>query len=679
MARSLDGKSIGKYRLLEVIGRGGMATVYLAYQEDLDRQVAVKVLPPHPGQDERFVERFQQEARTVARLQHPHILPLYDYGTELGTLGEGDILYLVMPYIDGGALDRTMMDGRLEPSFVEKVLREIASALDYAHKRGIVHRDIKPANILLDGEGRALLADFGIAKLTENPLNLTGTAVVGTPAYMAPDQSQGAGTDSRADVYALGVVVYEMLTGEQPFRADNAVQVMMKHISEPAPTVTSRVKELPGALDDVIQRVMSKDPEDRYQTAGDFAEAFSAALHKDDSLDAIRRRIPVADGTQVLPEMRTERYPVQAPARAAAGATPRTAQILFAAALLLLVLIIGVVLLNGGELSVTTSETGDATRTSAPTTIPQVALATFGQVSFSTVAAPGDSVALRLTNVQVPPAGQVYVAWMVNTATGDRLNFGRVPVDAAGSGSAAFESPDGLMLPQAYNALLLTLEPVDSERAATPSGEVLYSGMFDPVISAMLRELFVASDQGLDGNSLLNTALAEARFTTQHAGLAADAPNLGGLLNHVEHTINIILGTEEDLDNNGRGINPGAGIGLIPMLDAMNALVVSATENASLRAQTEAEAIRVCINNVDTWARELLQLERGFLQVGSVEAAQADMVTATALADQLTTGIDANGQNGVEPFEGECGLAQIPVYGLLVATIDITEGDVTSE
>ncbi|MBC8098240.1 MAG: serine/threonine protein kinase, partial [Armatimonadetes bacterium] len=182
---SLVGRKIGQYEVKALIGRGGMATVYLGYQTNIDRQVAIKVLPPHPGLDTEFTQRFELEARTVAKLQHPHILQLFDYGSQ------DDILYFIAPYIEGGSLERLMQPGPMEPALVEKLLREVAGALDYAHRQDIIHRDIKPGNILIDAEGHALLADFGIAKITSSGSNLTGTAVVGTPAYMAPEQAQG--------------------------------------------------------------------------------------------------------------------------------------------------------------------------------------------------------------------------------------------------------------------------------------------------------------------------------------------------------------------------------------------------------------------------------------------------------------------------------------------------------
>ncbi|MBZ0274841.1 MAG: serine/threonine protein kinase, partial [Anaerolineae bacterium] len=197
MASSLVGRKLGKYDIIELLGRGGMATVYKGRQSEIDRFVAVKVLPPHPGQDPQFIERFQLEARTIARLQHPHILPLYDYGMQ------DDILYLATAYVSGGSLEDRIKQGPLPLAEVERLLRQIASALDYAHRQNVIHRDIKPGNILLDGEGHALLADFGIVKITGGDSRLTGTGgMVGTPAYMSPEQGTGVNITSSVDIYA---------------------------------------------------------------------------------------------------------------------------------------------------------------------------------------------------------------------------------------------------------------------------------------------------------------------------------------------------------------------------------------------------------------------------------------------------------------------------------------------
>lgn len=247
VSASLVGRTLGKYEIVGLIGQGGMATVYKAYQREIDRHVALKVLPPHPGQDPQYVERFRLEARTVARLQHPHILPLYDYGNQ------DDILFLVTAYVEGGSLGDRIRHGPMPLADVDHVLRQISSALDYAHKNGMIHRDIKPDNILLDKEGNALLTDFGIVKLAEGDANLTATGgMIGTPAYMSPEQGQGLPVSPATDVYSLGVVVFEMISGQQPYTADTGLQIVLKHITEPIPSVVEIKPGVPPAVDLVL-------------------------------------------------------------------------------------------------------------------------------------------------------------------------------------------------------------------------------------------------------------------------------------------------------------------------------------------------------------------------------------------------------------------------------------------
>ncbi|MBZ0309288.1 MAG: serine/threonine protein kinase, partial [Anaerolineae bacterium] len=265
---------LGKYEIRSLLGQGGMAAVYLAYQSDIDRDVAVKVLPPHPGQDPQFMERFQQEARTIARLQHPHILPVFDFGVENG------ILYLVMPYVGGGSLKNLLQGRRLPPQRIIEILTAVAAAVDYAHRQGVIHRDIKPDNILLDKEGHPILTDFGIAKLLESNAQFTASGgFLGTPAYMAPEQGRGVkDIDGRADIYALGVLAFEMLTGRHPYSAETPMMVMFKHVSDPVPSLLEVAPEYPPPVDAVLQRALAKDREARYQTAADFSKALTAAL-----------------------------------------------------------------------------------------------------------------------------------------------------------------------------------------------------------------------------------------------------------------------------------------------------------------------------------------------------------------------------------------------------------------
>lgn len=208
----LTGHSLGngRYEVLEQVGAGGMATVYKAHDTHRNCDVAIKVLPRHPAQDQREIERFHREAQTVARLSHPHILPFYDEGSQ------PDLLYLVMLYVAGGSL-KDYFKKPLSLQEVVRLLEGVGQAVDYAHSEGVFHRDIKPANILLDN-GFTYLADFGIAKFSRSTSTLTGIEVIGTPLYMPPEQAVGTKIDGRSDVYALGVVVYELLTGQTPYR-----------------------------------------------------------------------------------------------------------------------------------------------------------------------------------------------------------------------------------------------------------------------------------------------------------------------------------------------------------------------------------------------------------------------------------------------------------------------------
>ena len=265
------GTTLGVYEVLEEVGRGGMATVYRARHGGMDRIVALKVLKQSFAGDPDALARFQREARLIARLEHPHLLPVYDFD------GAHDPPYIAMRYVESGTLKDLLKRGRLGLGEAAHLLDQVASALDYAHRQGVVHRDIKPSNVMLDGEGNAFLADFGLARVAlpdregEGALTLPGT-VLGTPSYMSPEQAVGAGTvDRRADLYALGVLLFEMVTGTLPFPGDNPVEVAMAHVGRPIPLATERDPSLPAAVDAVIRRAMAKRPEDRFDSAAELS------------------------------------------------------------------------------------------------------------------------------------------------------------------------------------------------------------------------------------------------------------------------------------------------------------------------------------------------------------------------------------------------------------------------
>lgn len=271
------GERLGPYELHEVIGRGGMATVYRAHQPSMDRDVAIKIISAELAAEPEFAERFEREARIIARLQHPHILPVFDFGRE------GETIYLVMRLMEGGNLARELRNGALPVKRAVDLTRQIASALDYAHLRGIVHRDLKPTNVLLDNLGNAYLTDFGIAKMLSGgpTTGLTATgAVMGTPTYMAPEQWRAEPIDGRTDIYALGVILYQMLCGQVPFAAETPHGLMYQHLDMTPPQPTTIKPDLPLSIEPVIAKALAKRPEDRYASAGELADALDEAIQQ---------------------------------------------------------------------------------------------------------------------------------------------------------------------------------------------------------------------------------------------------------------------------------------------------------------------------------------------------------------------------------------------------------------
>src|ERR671919_283440 len=270
-----SGQMLGPYRIINQIGKGGMATVYKAYQASVDRYVAIKVLPSQLAESKEFATRFQQEARIIAKLEHPHILPVFDYGESDG------IAYFVMRYLEAGTLKDKMVAHRPLPlNEIDRIFTQLTDALRYAHSFGIIHRDLKPANALIDSHGNIFLTDFGIAKLLESASpRLTQTdAIMGTPAYISPEQAQAGPVDQRSDIYSLGIILYEMVTGSVPFTAETPLAVLFKHISDPLPPPSLVKPDIRPAVEKVILKALSKDPRDRFSTAAEFVAAWERAL-----------------------------------------------------------------------------------------------------------------------------------------------------------------------------------------------------------------------------------------------------------------------------------------------------------------------------------------------------------------------------------------------------------------
>jgi len=267
----LTGRTLGQYEIGQQLGQGGMATVYLAQQKSIGRTVAIKVMPPHFLHDPTFLQRFEHEVKVIAALQHPRVLPVYDYGQI------EDRPYIVMAYMSGGTLADRIQEDPLPLEQIVKLTEQIAEGLGHAHRKGIIHRDLKPSNILLDENGNAYLADFGIAKVSESTAQLTGSAIIGTPSYMAPEMAETGEVTPAVDVYALGVTLFQMLTGKNPFQGNTPIRVMMAHASEPVPDVRDTRPDLPRTITEVVNKAMAKRPEDRYAAVADLARDLQQA------------------------------------------------------------------------------------------------------------------------------------------------------------------------------------------------------------------------------------------------------------------------------------------------------------------------------------------------------------------------------------------------------------------
>jgi len=351
---NLSGRTLGQFEVMDEIGRGGMAAVYRARQRSINRIVAIKVLPPALMHDPTFYERFTREVDVISHLEHPHILPIYDYGEAEG------IPFIAMRYLAGGSMAQVVRRGLPPFESLVKPLDQIGQALDYAHQQGVIHRDLKPGNILLDERNNAYLTDFGIARVLDS--SLTGSAIIGTPAYMSPEQANAQPLDARSDIYSFGIVLYELLTGREPYEAETPVALLLKHLNEPIPSLRERRPETPEALEWVVQRATAKNPADRYASAGEMAAAYAAAL-RGDSWNTPPAATPLAsarpsasvfapdDFSATVTPQAVRTHPVPAPpappGEQSSGGRRRVPLILAAAALTLVVVVAAVLLISG--------------------------------------------------------------------------------------------------------------------------------------------------------------------------------------------------------------------------------------------------------------------------------------------------------------------------------------------
>ncbi len=470
----LTGRHLGKYELLEKVGQGGMAYVYKAHQPTIDRHVAVKVLHSHLADDAEFLTRFKREAQGLGRLRHPHIVSVIDFDVDDGWY------YMVMDYIEGETLEAYLdRRGRLPLAEALRLMAQLTAALAYAHDNGRIHRDIKPSNVMFadDAHRHAVITDFGLTRLLENAtLTLSGT-IAGTPAYMSPEAAQGQKTDARSDIYSLGVMLYEMVTGQRPFLGETPLSIIMKLVIEPLPPALSINPELPPAVDALLQKAMAKQPQDRYQTAAEMLAAVHEVAGGQLPVVPVMNGEDEPDRTQLLRSETAVLPPKQLPA---AAKRPSLAWLL-GGGLLLAALLVGLVLLLGDGLK-PVGETAVPTQSAAAEDLTPAGTLRFAEPDGNNLR----QYTLALDNVPPAPDGFRYELWFDFANQPQPENVARL---VAQNGRITYA--DVLVENLAVNvtSVRISLEP-DVDDGPAISEDVLFTGTVEAESGLAEIEIF---------------------------------------------------------------------------------------------------------------------------------------------------------------------------------------------
>ncbi len=671
------GKTIGKVRIERAIAKGGMAEVYLGTHLTLDRAVAVKVMHNYVESDPELQSRFEREAKVVAGLRHPNIVQIFDYDTAEGHP------YIVMEYLMGPSLATYLRElhshnQRFQPVQIARLLITIATALDYAHERGVIHRDIKPGNIILHNKAsnisteqpitertEAVLTDFGLVRIAQAVTQTASGLVSGTPAYMSPEQAQGVKVDHRSDIYSLGVVLYEMVAGRIPFEGDTSWTLIFKHINEPPPSIAG----IQPAVQKVINRALAKKPEDRYQTA----RALAA-----DYMDAIGMLAEANTLRMSLPASRTAANTSNNGTHPSAPAWIRTAS--FAGIGLLLVALAAFFI---PRLTASNPPAQSATNvppateiqnTVQPTTGPNVvapidATTPVGLLRFQDGTAPADAVTISTSTMPLPAESSQYEAWLIKDDGEGRISIGVIKFDQENKGSLLFVDSEGRNLLGIYSAVEITVEP-NPDSNPNSSNNIAFSAKLPEGGLTHVRHLLysfggtpnqIGFIRGLDADTNLLTKLAAQVLASFQSG------DDGDVLLQAENMLNIIVGTQsadhKDWNGDGEIDDPGDGYGLLLNGDNLGYIQGSFTHadlaitspDATDNMLTHGEHVKISATNVSDWTAGLRAQLIDILQNPTGSDREAVIRQAVATANQIRNGVDLNGNERIEPIPGEGG------------------------
>ncbi len=698
MTDDLLNSYLGPYRLIEVLGRGGMATVYKAYQASLDRFVAIKVLQ-HPNNAD-YAARFKAEARALALLQHPNILPVHDYGEQ------DDLFYLVLQYVEHGSSLANMVGQPFATSRALSLMEHVLAGLEYAHSRGVIHRDIKPANILMPAPDWPMLADFGLSKmLSESSLHLTMPGMImGTAAYMAPEQVTGQLIDARADVYAAGVVLYQLLTGRVPFDGDSPTEVLVKQAYMLPPSPREFNPSISEALEQVVLRALAKKSDDRYQSAGAMAAALEqVASHTERDSSAGQATIPGVLAARPAPPMHaseglptarlsldelqssasptTEAPPANGsnapvPAAPAAPNNRRTPWMIPTLAVVLLVLVGSGAFFfwprptssqadqptAGAQIAVLPTAAATASPTVLPTAVPATAApptvgqpvaavpaSASGMVEWHDSALRNDRVTVSVNGLPAPKPDEVYAAWLSN-ASGS-LALGPLSPGTDDTLSANYISPAHTNLLGEYDRIYITRVPKSDATAGVTN--IIMAGALPNEPLTHIRHAMFHFDTTPANIGFLLGLRQEVDEEILHAELlkkSVDAGKLDQAKTHAEHVVNIIEGQFGadfgDLNHDGKTQNPGDGFGILQngqqegylQGTLHHVLLAASAPGASPSMQRLAANVQVFGESVKQRVSEIRDHALNVNAAKSVDSARGDADAVLALSQQLLQG-----------------------------------------
>ncbi|MBK8782042.1 MAG: protein kinase [Anaerolineales bacterium] len=687
------GQTIGKVRVDKYLARGGMAEVYLGTHLSLDRPVAIKVLHSFIESDPELLDRFQREAKAVAGLRHPNIVQVFDFDAH------ENHPYIVMEYLKGPTLSTYLQslhnNGiKLSLEQIGQLLRSLVAGLDYAHSHGVIHRDIKPANILLHNKTgdftensmitkhvEPVITDFGLARIVNSGKQTASGLVSGTPSYMSPEQARGTKVDHRTDIYSIGVILYELVSGRVPFEGDTAITVIFKHINEAPPPIEG----IPEELQNVIDKALTKYPEDRYNSGHDLMVGYFQAIGirlESETIHLAPTRAPRSASVSRKKKSKLNPIWIGAGIFACACVSIMSLSVLGFSVYTFFPTI------RTTQPNTSPMATEHAETTHVPEIIPSIGDDSVGLLRFQDGSAIADQITVS-ANLDTPPEGTQYEVWLIENSGEQSRSIGILANDGNGVYSLTYVDPQSRNLLADYDHMEITVEP-SPDNSPNPSGQVAYSSGIPRQAVAHIRHLMVSTEESPNQIGMIDGIRINATLIDQsgEAMLAAyESGNQIDVRSNAEALVNLIVGNQDsayvDWDSNGTVNNPGDGYGML--LNGEQAGYIEGvhhhssysadTEDATPNIRLHDAHVEVSIQNIEKWTIELRDTAKRILQAPEGANIEADVRTAVTLADQILNGLDIDGNESVDPIPGEGGANTAYQHAYYMADMPILPGE----